>query len=353
MLRFMKTATIASLAISAAAASSVCAATDVKAGGATFPNPLYTKWIGEYQKTNSNVRIDYQSQGSGFGIKGLVSHQLDFAGSDAPMNDKEKTAAKGDVVHIPTCAGGVVPAFNLPGLRDLNLTGEVIAKIYLGQIAKWNDPAIKELNAGVDLPDMAITPVYRTDSSGTSFVFTSYLATQSDAFKSQVGTGKAVEWPVGQGNKGNPGIAATVSSTPGAIGYMELNYASENKIAFASVKNKDGKFVKASPDSISAAGAGAVKEMEKGDLAVDIWNQPGEKAYPISSFTYMLVYKDMTYLNDKGKAAAIVKFINWGITDGQKYCADLGYAPLAPEVVKMAQQAVAGLSYGDKPVAMK
>ena len=328
------------------------AETRLQGAGATFPNPIYQRWVTEYQKLKPDVKIDYQSIGSGGGIKGITEKTIDFAGSDAPMNKKEVAAAGGEVVHIPTVAGAVVPAYNLQGITDLNLSGPVIADIYQGKITKWNDPKIAELNEGKQLPDVAITPVWRTDGSGTTFVFTNYLAGQSDEFKNSIGMGKQVKWPAGQGGKGNEGVAAAVQQTPGAIGYVEANYATANKIPFAAVKNQAGKFVKASPQSVSAAGEGAVNKMGK-TLAVDIWNQPGESAYPISAFTYIIVYKDLGYLKDQNKARALVDFLKWATNEGQSYAGEMDYAPLSDGVKKKAEDAIKTLSWEGQAVATK
>jgi phosphate transport system substrate-binding protein len=323
----------------------------LQGAGATFPNPIYQRWTTEYQKLHPDVKIDYQSIGSGGGIKGITEKTIDFAGSDAPMSKKE-IAAAGEVVHIPTVAGAVVPAYNLAGVTDLNLSGPVLADIYQGKITKWNDPKIAELNEGKPLPDAAITPVWRTDGSGTSFVFTNYLAGQSEEFKNSIGMGKQVKWPLGQGGKGNEGVAAAVQQTPGAIGYIELNYATSNKIPFAAMKNASGKFVKASAQSVSAAGEGAVEKMSS-SLAVDIWNQPGEGAYPISAFTYVIVYKDLGYLRDENKAKALVAFLTWATGEGQTYAGEMDYAPLSDGVKKKVAAAIGSLSWNGQAVASK
>jgi phosphate transport system substrate-binding protein len=332
--------------------SSVAVAeTRLQGAGATFPNPIYQRWVAEYQKANPDVKIDYQSNGSGGGIKGITEKTVDFAGSDAPMSKKEQAAAGGQIVHIPTVAGADVPAYNLPGFNgDLNLDGSVIAEIFMGKITKWNDPKIAALNPGAALPDMRITPAWRTDGSGTTFIFTNYLCTQSEEFKSTIGPGKQVKWPVGQGGKGNEGVTQTVQSTPGALGYIELNYAVANKIPFALVKNKDGRFIKASPETVSAAGAGAVAAMAD-SLAVDIWNQPGADSYPISAMTYIIVYKDLGYVKDPAKAKALVGFLKWALTDGQKLATEMTYAPLAEPVQKKALDAVNSLQWEGKALA--
>lgn len=321
--------------------------------GATFPDPLYQRWVTEYQKLNPDVKIDYQGIGSGGGIKGITEKTLDFAGSDAPMSKKEKEAAGGEILHIPTCAGAVVPAYNLPDYKgELKLDGETLAQIFMGKVTKWNDPKIAALNEGASLPDLSITPVSRTDGSGTNFVFTNYLATQSEEFKSTIGVGKQVKWPAGQGGKGNPGVTAAVQGTPGALGYVELNYATANKIPYASVKNKAGKFVKATTESVAAAGTNAVDKMTApGKLAVDLWNQPGDETYPIAAFTYILVYKDLDYLKDEAKAKALVGFMNWATTDGEKIAPELDYAPLSQAVQAKAAEAIKALTWNGNAVA--
>jgi phosphate transport system substrate-binding protein len=348
MNRFIKRIAVAMLALGSSAA---LAETRLQGAGATFPNPIYQRWTTQYQKVNPDVKIDYQSIGSGGGIKGITEKTVDFAGSDAPMSKKEIAAAGGEIVHIPTVAGAVVLAYNAPGFEgDLKLDGDVVAQIFMGKITKWSDPKIAALNEGAKLPDAGITPAYRTDGSGTNFVFTNYLCTQNEDFKSSIGPGKQVKWPVGQGGKGNEGVTAVVQQTPGAIGYIELNYAIANKIPFAMMKNKDGNFVKASPETVSAAGAGALASM-KDSLAVDIWNQPGPNSYPISSQTYIIVYKDLGYVKDPAKARALVGFLKWALTDGQKMAPEMTYAPLAEPVQKKALDTVNGLMWDGKAMA--
>jgi phosphate transport system substrate-binding protein len=349
MLTLIRRTAVAVLALTSSVA---LAETRLQGAGATFPNPIYQRWVTEYQKANPDVKIDYQSIGSGGGIKGLTEKTIDFAGSDAPMSKKELDAAGSPVVHIPTVAGAVVPAYNLPGFSgDLKLSGGIIAEIYLGKITKWNDAKIAAVNEGANLPDLAITPAFRTDGSGTTFVFTNYVCTQSEDFKGTIGAGKQVQFKTGQGGKGNEGVTAIVQGTPGAIGYIELNYATKNKIPFAAVKNVDGNFVKASPETVSAAGAGALSQMTAEKMAVNIWNQSGKDAYPIAAFTYILVYKDLNNVKDASKARALAGFLTWAVTDGQKMAGEMDYAPLAPEVSKLAQDAIKGLNLAGKPVA--
>ena len=348
MMTLLKKAAVALVAIGSTVA---VAETRLQGAGATFPNPIYQKWVTEYQKSHPDVKIDYQSIGSGGGIKGITEKTIDFAGSDAPMSKKEMAAAKEPVVHIPTVAGSVVVAYNLPNFNgDLKLTGPIVADIYMGRISKWNDAKIAHVNQGVNLPNLAITPAWRTDGSGTTFVFTNYLATQSEEYKGSVGAGKQVKWPVGQGGKGNEGVTAVVQSTPGAIGYVELNYATQNKIPHAPMQNKEGRFVKASPESVAAAGEGAVAQMGE-SLAVDIWNQPGAEAYPIAAFTYVIVYKDLGYLESPEKARALVEFLTWATSDGQKFAGEMDYAPLAKPVQAKVKAAITGLQWDGKAVA--
>lgn len=321
----------------------------LQGAGATFPQALYARLVAEYARIKPDVQIDYQGIGSGGGIKGITDKTIDFAGSDAPMNKKEIAAAGGaeDLIEIPSCAGGVVPAYNLPGTdKDLNFTGEVLAEIYMGKINTWDDARIAKLNPDVKLPSLPITPAWRTDGSGTNYVFTNYLATQSPAFVRTIGVGKQVKWPIGSGGKGNPGVAQVVQQTPGAIGYLEQNYADKNKIQYGTVQNKAGKFIKASPDSVSAAGEGAVKEMNGNMLAANIWNQGGDAAYPIASFTYLIVYKDLKNIKTKEQADALIGFLTWTTHDGQKYASDLDYAPLSESVQKKVEDAIKEISYG-------
>ena len=334
-------------------AASARAEVKLQGAGATFPAPIYKRWVSEYEKVKPEVKIDYQSIGSGGGIKAITEKTVDFGASDAPLSKKELQAAGGNLVHIPTVAGAVVPAYNIPGFQgELKLDGATLADIYLGSIHNWNDPRIAALNPGVSLPGLAITPAYRTDGSGTTYVFTNYLITQSDAFRNKIGAGKQVQWPAGAGGKGNEGVTEVVQSVKGALGYIELNYAIENKIPFAAMKNKDGKFVKASLESVAAAGEGAVKQMGE-SLAVNILNQPGERAYPISSFTYILVYKDLVNIKDEQKAKVLVEFLRWATHEpGGKIASELYYAPLSEGVQKKVDAALATLTFAGRPVAV-
>ncbi|HMN40941.1 MAG TPA: phosphate ABC transporter substrate-binding protein PstS [Phycisphaerales bacterium] len=344
---------VAGVAVMAAAA--VGAEIRLTGAGATFPAPLYKKWVVEFEKApgGKDVQIDYNSIGSGGGVKAITDKTVAFGASDAPLSKKELAALGGaeKVVLVPSCAGGVVPAYNLPGVKgEIKFTGDVLARVFMGKIGKWNDKAIADLNPGRMLPDMAITPAYRSDGSGTTFVWTNYLATQSEEFKGSVGMGKQVQWPTGQGGKGNEGVAAIVQQTPGALGYVEANFANANKISYGSVKNQAGKFVKATVESISAAGAGAVGHLKGTVLSTDIWNQPGDASYPIAAFTYLIVYKDLNNLKSAEEAKALVAFMDWATTGGQSTAREMDYAPLAPDVQKKVAEALATLTYQGKPV---
>lgn len=324
----------------------------LQGAGATFPNPLYQLWVSEFQKLHPNVKIDYQSIGSGGGIKAITEKTVHFAGSDAPLNKKELEALGADnIVQVPTCAGAVVPAYNVPGVtKTIQFTGEVLAEIYMGRISKWNDAKLVALNEGTKLPDLAISPAWRSDGSGTTFVFSSFLATQSDSFKESVGAGKQVQWPLGQGGKGNEGVAAAVQSTSGSLGYIEMNYAEANKIAYGAVKNQHGAFVKASTQSVAVAGEGVGATMKGTVLAANIWNQPGEDAYPISGFTYIIFYKDLSTSKTAQEAKAFKDFVLWALGDGQRLAGTMTYAPLAEGVRAKALQAVEQVVFKGAPV---
>jgi phosphate transport system substrate-binding protein len=327
----------------------------VQAGGATFPNPVYQQWISDFGTLHSDIKIAYAGKGSSAGIGGLLDKTFDFAGSDAPMNDDELAKAKtagGDVVEVPSVAGAVVMAYNLPGLTgDLKLNGSVLADIFLGKITRWNDNAIAALNPGQTLPDLPVIAIHRSEGSGTNFVFTSYLCTQSDEFQTKVGFGKTVSFPAGQGGQQNQGVTQAVQKTAGAIGYIELNYALANNISFALLQNENQKYVKASPQSVSAAGDGATADMDATkSLAVRLWSRDGEESYPISSFTYLICYKDLGYLKDKAKAQAIVDFFWYATHDGQKKAVDLTYAPLSSGVQQRVEQALNTITFDGQPL---
>lgn len=331
--------------------SEVAAQVRVQGSGASFPDPLYRRWAVEFQKVDPNSRVDYTGSGSGKGISDITARTVDFAGSDAPLTRSEIAKLPAPVVQIPSCAGAVVLAYNLPEFTGtLNLSGEIVADIYLGKITKWNDPAIVALNPGSTLPDRAITPVFRSDSSGTTHVFTSYLTTQSREFTGKIGAGKKVEFPLGLGGAKNAGVAANVQQTLGSIGYVELNYAVENKMPHAAMKNVAGEFVVASPESVSIAGSGALEAMKGGKLTVDIWNQSTAGAYPISGFTYLFVYQDLGYMGDKARAKAVLDFLRWATSDGQAIAGELTYAPLPEGVRELVAQALDTVTFNGEPL---
>ena len=311
--------------------------TQINGAGATFPYPIYSKWFSEYGKIHPEVEVNYQSIGSGGGIRQLTAQTVFFGASDGPMNDEQLKGAPGPILHFPTVLGAVVPVYNIPGVdAKLKFNGKVLADVILGKITKWNDAALVALNPGVKLPATDIAVAHRSDGSGTTYIFVDYLSKVSPEFKEKVGVNTSVNWPVGVGGKGNEGVAGLVKQTPGAIGYVELIYALQNKIAFGSVQNADGEFITASLDSVTAAATSASKSMQA-DFRVSITNAPGKSAYPISSFTWMLFYENPT---DKQRAKIMVDFTKWALTDGQKYCAELGYAPLPKEVVALEMEAL-------------
>ena len=320
-----------------AATPAAAQTTQINGAGATFPFPIYSKWFDEYKKLHPDVEVNYQSIGSGGGIRQLTNETVFFGASDGPMTNEQLATAPGVILHFPTVLGGVVPIYNIPGVDGaLKFTGPVLADIYLGKITKWNDPSITKLNPGVALPGTDIAVVHRSDGSGTTYIFVDYLSKVAPEFKSKVGVSTSVNWPTGVGGKGNEGVSGLVKQTPGAIGYVELIYATQNKIAYGSVQNVAGEFVLSSLQSVTAAAAAAAKEMPK-DFRVSITNAPGKGVYPISSFTWLLFYENP---KDKARAKIMVDFFKWALTDGQKYCADLGYAPLPKDVVALEMDAL-------------
>jgi phosphate transport system substrate-binding protein len=326
-----KTLATITAAVTLGGAALVAQTTQINGAGATFPNPIYSKWFSEYNKLHSNVQINYQPIGSGGGIQQVTKETVFFGASDAIMTDEQLKAAPGHLYHFPTVLGAVVPVYNVAGAADLKFTGALLADIYLGKITKWNDAAIAKTNPGVKLPTTDITVVHRSDGSGTSFIFTDYLSKVSPEWKTKVGVNASVNWPAGVGGKGNDGVAGLVQQTPGSIGYVELIYALQNKIAYGAVQNAAGEFLKATVAGVTAAAAGAVANMPA-DFRVSITNAPGKGAYAISSFTWLLLYENP---KDKAQAKVMVDFVKWALTDGQKYCEDLGYAKLPDAVVKL------------------
>ena len=309
----------------------------INGAGATFPYPIYSKWFDEYHKLHPEIEINYQSIGSGGGIRQLSSQTVFFGASDGPMTPEQMSAAPGKILHLPTVLGGVVPVYNLPEVNaELRFTGKLIADIILGKITKWNDGLIAALNPGVKLPATDITVAHRSDGSGTTYIFVDYLSKISPEFKSKVGVATSVNWPVGVGGKGNEGVAGLVKATPGSFGYVELIYALQNKISYGSVQNMEGEFVRSSLDSVTAAAAAASKVMPA-DFRVSITNAPGKGVYPISSFTWLLLYENP---KDKQRAKIMVDFVKWALTEGERYAADLGYAPLPQDVVALELEAL-------------
>ncbi len=320
---------------------------NLQGAGATFPNPLYQKWLSEYGKLHPNVRIDYQSIGSGGGIKQIQALTVDFGASDSPMKDEDLKAAPGPILHIPTVLGAVVLTYNLTGINEpLRFSPEVIADIFLGKIKNWNDARIKADNPRANLSGSDITVVHRSDSSGTSAVFTDYLSKVSSEWKEKVGSGPAVSWPVGVGGKGNEAVTGQIKNTPNTIGYVELAYAAQNKLPVASIKNQAGEFIQPTLDAVTAAAAESLATTPE-DLRVSITNAAGKGAYPISSYTYILVYKEQ---KDAAKGKALVDFLWWGIHDGESYARDLQYAPLPKEIVTRAEAKINSITFGGKPL---
>jgi phosphate transport system substrate-binding protein len=341
----MKTAWIAALAL-LAAVQPVSAQTLINGAGATFPYPIYSKWFDEYAKIDPEVRFNYQSIGSGGGIKQITSRTVDFGATDGPMSDEQLKQAPGELLHIPTVLGAVVATYNVPGSPKLNFTPDVLADIFLGKITKWNDARIAAANAGASLPDQPILVVHRSDGSGTTYVWVDYLSKVSPEWQQKVGKGTSVNWPVGLGGKGNEGVSGQVKNTPGALGYVELAYAVKNKLPVASVKNAAGKFIEPTIASTTAAAAGAAKNMPD-DFRVSLTNVPGDDAYPIASFTWLLVYKDQP---NEVKGRAVAKFLWWMSHEGQRYADDLLYAPLPQAVVKQIEAKIKHITYQGKPL---
>ncbi len=318
--------------------TSVAGAQKITAAGATFPYPIYNKWFSEYAKAHPGVEINYQSIGSGGGIRQVSDGTVDFGASDGPMTDDQLNQAKVKVMHLPTVLGAVVPIYNIPGVsKELNFSGDVIADIYLGKITKWNDARIAKDNPGVNLPNKAILAVYRSDGSGTTYIFTDYLSKVSPDWLSKVGKATAVKWPVGIGQKGSEGVAGMVRQTPGSFGYVELVYATQNNIQYGTVKNAAGKFLKATPEGATEAAAAAAKAMPA-DYRVSITNAAGANSYPISSFTWLLI---PTHFNDPAKGKAVKDFLTWMLDHGESEASGMGYAALPKQVQEMERKTIA------------
>jgi phosphate transport system substrate-binding protein len=334
VIRRFATLMIAGLMITAAAS----AQTRLNGAGATFPYPMYSKWFSEYNKLHPDVQINYQSIGSGGGIRQVSEGTVDFGATDGPMTDAQLGNAKSRLIHIPTVLGAVVPAYNIKGFNgELKFTGALLANIFLGRISNWNDAAIAKENPGANLPNLPIVVVHRSDGSGTTFVWTDYLSKVSSEWQSNVGKGTSVRWPLGLGAKGNEGVAGMVKQMDGAIGYIELIYAEQNKISFGRVKNAAGEYVKASLESTTNAAATAKMPA---DFRVSITNAPGKGVYPIASFTWLLVPESN---KDANKQRILRDFLNWMVSDGQKLTQQLTYAPLPPEVAAKVKATIAQL----------
>lgn len=315
-------------------------AQNINAAGATFPYPIYNRWFTEYAQAHPAVHINYQSIGSGGGIKQVSEGTVDFGASDAIMTDEQISAAKVKVMALPTVLGAVVPIYNVPGVsKPLNFSGDVIADIYLGTIKAWNDPRIAKDNPGISLPGEQILPVYRSEGSGTTFIFTDYLTKVSPAWAGKVGKAASVKWPTGIGQKGSEGVAGMVRQAPGAFGYVELVYALQNKIAYGAVKNSTGKFLQGTPEGATAAAAAAAKTMPA-DYRVSITNAPGPTSYPISSFTWLLIPKQFA---DPAKGGAVKDFLGWMLEKGESEAAGMGYAPLPEQVQAMEHKTIASI----------
>jgi phosphate transport system substrate-binding protein len=312
-------------------------AQSLNGAGATFPNPIYQKWFTEYSTSHRGVQLNYQSLGSGAGIRQVIAGTVDFGATDGPMTDEQLSQCKGTILHIPTVLGAVVPAYNIPGVKkELKFTPELLAGIFLGKITNWNDAAIAKVNPGVKFPSQAIVVVHRSDGSGTTYVFTDYLSKVSPEWNSTVGKSTSVKWPVGLGGKGNEGVAGTIRQIDGAIGYVELIYAVQNDISYGVVRNKRGNFVRASLDSTTAAAAAAAANMPA-DYRVSITDADGKDAYPIASFTWLLIPQQS---KDASKGKVLHDFLVWMLKDGERETTDLSYAPLPKDVVKKLQATV-------------
>ncbi len=343
----MKRTLLAGLMVLTLSTFGLAAGMELSGAGATFPEPLYAAMFAEYN-AKTGVKVNYQGIGSGGGIKQLTSKTVDFGGSDAPMTDQELKDAKAEVLHFPTCLGAVVLTYNIPGVTaTLKFTPDVIADIYLGKIDKWNDPRIASINTGVALPDMSIIVVRRSDGSGTTFVFTDYLSSVSPEWKSKYGANKVVNWPVGVGGKGNPGVAQYVKQVPGAIGYVEVAYAKQNKMPYALVQNKSGNFIEPDLKSISIAADVAIPA----DTKVSLVNTDAKEGYPICSFTWIIIYKDQGYGGrDSKRVKALVDAMWWMIHDGQKINESKDYGELPQGVVKLAEDILNSVVYNGKSV---
>jgi len=327
----------------------------ITGAGSTFVYPLISKWSVEYRKFDPNIVINYQSIGSGGGIRLLINRTIDFGASDAPLSEEQRAQAK-EVIHIPITLGAIVITYNLPGIeKRINLTGEIIADIYLGKIKTWSDKRIAEINPGVKLPDKGIVPIHRAEGSGTTYVFTQYLSKVSDEWKNTVGYGTSVQWPIGLGAVGNEGVASLIKQTSYSIGYVELSYALQVNLTYARIRNKYGKFVLPTPENVEEAASSFANILPRGEESwanVSIVDAPGENAYPITSFSYIIVYKDLSIIPGmkREKAEKLVDFLWWCIHDGQKYSLKLGYVPLPTEVMKINERSLMQITFGGSKI---
>jgi phosphate transport system substrate-binding protein len=327
-------------------AGTVAAQVLINGAGATFPYPIYSKWFDQYTKLDPGARFNYQSIGSGGGIKQISARTVDFGATDGPMTEEQLSKAPGALLHIPTVLGAVVATYNLPGAPALNFAGDVLADIFLGKITKWNDARIAATNPDVTLPNQPIIVVHRSDGSGTTYIWVDYLSKISPEWQQKVGRNTSVNWPVGLGGKGNEGVAGQIKQTPGALGYVELAYAVKNKLPVAAIKNAAGKFVTPTIASTTAAAAGAAKDMPA-DFRVSLTNAPGDAAYPVASFTWLLVYKDQP---DQVKGRSIAKFLWWATHEGQRDTEELLYAPLPPQVVAKIEATLKTITFNGEPL---
>ncbi len=319
----------------------------LQGAGASFPNPLYQRWLSEYGRINQNVRIDYQSTGSGAGIRQIQQRTIDFGGTDAPMTDEALRESPGELLHIPTVLGAVVVTYNLQGVNQpLRFSPDVLADIFLGRITRWDDARIRADNEGTSLPAADITVVRRADGSGTTAVFTDYLSKVSQEWRDRVGSGTAPQWPTGLGGRGNEGVTGLVRQTPNTVGYVELAYAAQNNLPIAQIKNRAGNFVSPSLEAVTAAAAESLTTTPE-DLRVSITDAAGANVYPITAYTYILVYKDQ---QDAAKGRALVDFLWWGIHDGQNFARELQYAPLPPDIARRAEARINSITSGGRPL---
>ncbi len=312
----------------------------INGAGATFPYPLYSKWFNEYHKLKPNIQINYQSIGSGGGIQQIKAKTVNFGASDAPLSSDEEKAMPGAVLQIPTTAGAVSVVYNVPGVsKGLKLTSDVVGDLFVGKIKKWNDSKITSQNPGINLPDLPVAVVHRSDGSGTTYIFTDYLAKVSADFYWKAGRGKSVNWPTGIGAKGNEGVAGQVKQTPGAVGYVELAYSIQNKLSYAAIRNKAGKFIEPDPSAVTLALSSMSKQLQK-DIGTSITDAAGENSYPIAGLTYLILYKAQ---EDAAKGKVLVDFLRWAMSDGQKFAAPLHYSSLPAEVVQLNEGKIASI----------